>query len=329
MRALVSAQLKGVWAAVPTPWTVNYELDTGVLEENIQRYQGWAVPGVYTTDSDGEFYALDLDEFRQLARAFGRAMERTSMDGAMGVTWCNTRGIIERIKISLDAGIPNVHVGFPFWMPLANSDVPRFFEDLATAVPESRWIHYRTDRGHILPTGVEYAHYHKTYPEQLVGTKLGTTDFVDLVEVIAHSPGLAHFAFELTEVMGALAGARGNYSYWVNTLPKWTLETWELCGRVCWEEAMIRQAKLIRWEKEFLQPLFQCGHNHGIIGKARVSLSDLVADNGLTRAPYYPVDSALVKQLKQQFQSFWSEEIAEELAQRTSLPLSATGEAQQ
>lgn len=312
MRTLTSAQLEGVWAAVPTPWTANYKLDTGLLEENIQRYQRWGVPGVYTTDSDGEFYALELDEFRQLARAFGRAMEKTSMDAAMGVTWCNTKGIIDRINISLDAGIPNVHVGFPFWMPLAKPDVPRFFEDLATAVPQSRWIHYRTPRGHIVPTGIEYAHYHKTYPEQLVGTKLGTTDFVDLVEVTTHSPGLAHFAFELTVVMAALAGARGNCSYWINTLPKWTLETWELCRQGRWQEAMVRQAKLIRWEKEFLEPLFVRGHNHAIIGKARVALRDSVADNGLTRAPYYPCDPALIQELKKQFQIFWSEEIADE-----------------
>lgn len=313
MRAVTSAQLNGVWAAVPTPWTADYKLDTAVLEENIQRYQAWGLPGVYTTDSDGEFYAIELDEFRQLAQVFGRAMEKTPMDAAMGVTWCNTRGIIDRIKISLDAGIPNVHVGFPFWMPLAKPDVPRFFEDLATAVPQSRWIHYRTGRGHIVPSGIEYAQYHRIYPEQLVGTKLGTTDFVDLVEVITHSPGLAHFAFELTVVMAALAGVRGNYSYWVNTLPKWTLETWELCQQGCWEEAMARQAKLIRWETEFLEQLFVHGHNHGIIGKARASFSGLVADNGLTRAPYYPADPAVVQELKKQFQVFWSEEIAKEL----------------
>ena len=76
---------------------------------------------------------------------------------------------------------------------------------------------------------------------------------------------------------------------------------------------MARQAKLIRWETEFLEKLFGHGHNHGIIGKARASFSGLVADSGLTRAPYYPADPAVVQELKKQFQVFWSEEIAKEL----------------
>ena len=107
--------------------------------------------GIYTTDSDGEFYAIELDVFKQLARAFGRAMEQARADAApvhaaMGVTWSSTRGIIDRAKAACDAGIPNLHVAFPFFMPLAKSDVDRFFENLAREVPQSRWIHYAHGR---------------------------------------------------------------------------------------------------------------------------------------------------------------------------------------
>jgi dihydrodipicolinate synthase/N-acetylneuraminate lyase len=197
MNALTAENLYGVWAAVPTPWNSTYRLDAAALEENIWRYKAHGVSGVYTTDSDGEFYALELNQFRELASIFGRAVSAAAMPAAMGVTWCHTEGILDRIRAALDVGVPNVHIAFPFWMPLA-------------AVP------------------------------------------------------------------AALAGTRGVYSYWVNTLPDWTLETWELCRRGAWQEAMHRQARLIRWETEHIQRLRRMGYNHGVIGKARAKLVEMI-----------------------------------------------------
>lgn len=298
MRALTADQLRGVWAAVPTAWTPDCRLDSGALEENVDRYQAYGVAGVYAADSDGEFYAIEIEQFRELARVFGRAMEKVALDAAMGVTWSHTQGIIQRIQASLDAGIPNVHVAFPFWMPLAKPDIPRFFDDLAKAAPQARWIHYRTPRAHVLPSGVDYAELQRAHPEQFIGTKLVTTDIVEIVEVIAHAPALAHFVTEYSYVPAALAGARGLYSYWVNTLPEWTLETWRLCELGRWEEAMQRQAKLIRWETTSIRKLRLLGHNHGIIGKARAALGDFLVDSGMTQAPYYPVDAGCISELQ-------------------------------
>lgn len=79
MRALNRQTLKGLWSAVPTPWDERGDLDEGVLTRNCERLAAAGVDGIYTTDSDGEFYAIELDEFRRLAVVFGRAMERAGM----------------------------------------------------------------------------------------------------------------------------------------------------------------------------------------------------------------------------------------------------------
>ncbi len=144
MRALNRETLKGLWAAVPTPSTTTGNLDEDVLGRNCERLAAAGADGIYATDSDGEFYAIEIDKFRALARAFGRAMTSVGKDAAMGAAWSHTEGVIERVKAACDAGIPNVHVTFPFWMPLAREDVDRFFEDLITAVPEVRLIYYAT-----------------------------------------------------------------------------------------------------------------------------------------------------------------------------------------
>ena len=219
---------RGVWAALPTPFTASGALDTGALEENVRRAAAFGIPGVYTTDSDGEFYALELSEYRQLAQLFGRAVHAAGIEAAMGITWSNTQGMIDRGRAALDHGIPLLHVGFPFWMPLAAPDIPHFFEDLARALPESRWIHYRTPRSHILPSGFDYAAWQSRYPENLVGTKLVSNDIAELTEILLHSPTLAHFAGDIACTAASLAGIRGIYSFWVDVLPEWMLELWRL-----------------------------------------------------------------------------------------------------
>ncbi len=317
MKTMHPDELRGVWAAIPTPWESDLSLDEAALAENVLRYAEAGVPGVYTTDSDGEFYAIELDEFRQFARAFGRAMERTTMQAAMGVTWSHTRGIVDRIHAALDAGIANVHIAFPFWMALAKPDVARFFEDVAKAAPAARWIHYNSRRAHVVLNGWDYARYAREYPEQLIGTKLVSPELTETMEVLIHAPTLAHFVGDTTMVAGMLAGASGIYSYWVNTLPKWTLGMWRLCQQGNWEAAMDCQRKLVRWETEYVQPLRVPGHFHGIVGKARGELTSFLLGENRTRPPYYPVAGELIDRLKREFNAFWARELEAESFHRS------------
>ena len=95
----------------------------------------------------------------------------------------------------------------------------RFFEDLITAVPGVRLIHYAHRSTGPKLTGVDYARLGNMFPEEFIGTKLGTSDFLQLSEILIRSPRLAHFVVDHTMLPGMMLGAKGCYSYWVNTLP--------------------------------------------------------------------------------------------------------------
>ena len=234
MDALTANQLEGVWAAIPTPFTASGALDTATLEENIGRYKSRGIRAVYTTDSDGEFYALELDEFRHLAKAFGQAAEAAGVQAAMGVTWSSTRGIIQRAQAALDAGSSESTCSISLLDAPGNQAMCPVF--LATRRGRSA-VQMDTlpdPRSHILPTGLDYAGWQSRHPEQFIGTKLATTDIAEIIEIIEHAPLLAHLAGEHCFVPASLAGACGVCSYWVNTLPEWTLETWSLCRAGRW-----------------------------------------------------------------------------------------------
>lgn len=313
MRKLTANTLKGLWAAVPTPWKPSGGFDADMLRRNCDRLATIArVDGIYTTDSDGEFYAIELDEFRQLARIFGQAVEAARVDAAMGVTWSSTQGVIDRLKAACDAGIPNAHVAFPMFMPMARSDVDRFWEDLARAVPEARWIHYAHPRCGPTLTGADYARLAKQFPKQLIGTKLGTVSIAEITEIITRSPQLAHFSVDPFLAPAALLGTRGNYSYWANTMPRWMRRYMDACLTGDWAAATACHRKLNEWEFTHIKPLRDAGHLHGIISKARAALTGFLEDSGLTRAPYYPVPEKAQRELKSAFEQFWAKELAEE-----------------
>jgi dihydrodipicolinate synthase/N-acetylneuraminate lyase len=310
MRALDRDTHRGLWSALPTPWKADGALDAAVVTENCSRLAAaGVVDGIYTTDSDGEFYAIELDVFEQLARAFGRAMEQGGVDAAMGVTWSSTRGVIDRIKATCDAGVPNVHVAFPIFMPLAKSDVDRFFDDLAEAAPQARWIHYAHPRAGPALTSADYVRLSKRFPQQFIGTKLSCPEQSQLAEILLGAPQLSHFVVDPIMLAGMMLGARGCCSYWVNTLPRWQRRYMDACLANRWDEARQHHAKLLKWEQTHVAPLRAAGHLHGIIGKARAALSGFLVDNGYTQPPYYPIPDAMQAELKRAFEQYWAEEL--------------------
>src|SRR5690242_16528922 len=91
---LTRDNLHGVWAAIATPFDADGGFDEGVFRENIRRLHAAGVHGIYTTDSDGEFYAIELDEFKLIVDVFADETQRLGVPSQVGVTWCNTQGMV-------------------------------------------------------------------------------------------------------------------------------------------------------------------------------------------------------------------------------------------
>jgi dihydrodipicolinate synthase/N-acetylneuraminate lyase len=307
-----AAQLSGLWSAIPSPWTASGTLDEGILGRNIEKLAAVPCDGIYTTDSDGEFYAMELDEFRAFVATFARYMRGAPCGVQVGVTWTNATGILDRIKACLDHGISAVHVGFPYWMPLNCDDVQRFWETLAQGAPRAQWIHYNTPRCHVRMTGADYRDLAAQYPEQFIGTKLGTQNFYELSETIAASPNVAHFVTDFMTLPAMLLGARGVYSFWVNSLPRWQRQLVDHCLARRWDDAAPLQLKFNHWEQRCVEPVVARGYLHGIIGRARAAAAGFLDDSGVCREPYGPVPPDIAAQLAADFRNWWAEEIREE-----------------
>jgi dihydrodipicolinate synthase/N-acetylneuraminate lyase len=230
------APLRGVWVAMPTPWDARFGIDAGAVRELVTRYRAAGLHGAYTTGTDGEMHVLDLPEFTALAEAFGRATADAGLPAQMGCTWSHTEGVISRARIAQANGIDTIQVALPSWVPLNDVELCTFFGALQEALPDTRLVHYNIAQAGRFLGGADYRAILEVAPN-LAGSKHTGGNVASLIEIVAETPGLAHFVVDTQIVPGALFGAKGFYSFIANLSPALALDLWRHCAAGEWEEA--------------------------------------------------------------------------------------------
>lgn len=294
---LTRENLHGIWAAIATPFDTDGQFAEDVFRENLRRLHAAGVHGIYTTDSDGEFYALELDEFKRVISVFADETRRLGAPTQVGVTWCNTQGMLDRLRFAAEQGILGAHIGHPFFMPMTPESYRAFWQDIQQAVPDRfALIHYNTPRVHNYQRGPDYAVLQQTVPN-LIGSKHVGADVPEFLTLMADAPQLSHFTGEHAMTPFMLFGARGVYSWFVNFNPRYMLDWYEEILQGRWEQAKHRQTRMHAFirAKELLQGP---GNLHGIIGKALTAASPFLVESNQTRRPYLPVPAATVERFR-------------------------------
>lgn len=285
---LTRSNLHGVWAAIATPFDDHDRFDTDTLRENMRRLHAAGVHGIYTTDSDGEFYAIELDEYRRIVDVFADEAQRLGVPTQVGVTWTNTQGMVDRLRYAAERGILGAHVGHPYFMPMSPESYRVYWEDVQNAVPE--WfalIHYNTPRVHNYQRGPDYAILQRDIPN-LVGTKHVGANFPEFMTLMQDAPGLSHFTSEHAFTPYSMFGARGIYSWFVNYNAPYMAAWYEEMRAGNWEAAKLRQERMHAFMRAS-EILYEGGNLHGILGKAIAACSPFLLTNNRTRRPYLPV----------------------------------------
>ena len=298
-RGLTRKNLHGIWAAIHTPFKDDGRIDFDALRENMRRLHAARLHGIYTTDSDGEFYAIELDEFRQLADVFAAECLRLNFPSMMGVTWVNTEGITQRLKIAAERGIMGAHVGFPFFMPLNEPSRTQFWHDVSDAVPDKfALIHYNTPRQQHVLTGTDYRILQERFPK-VAGAKYPQNTADVFTDVINQAPDLSYFAGEHVLVPFYMLGARGCNSWLTGYNPKYMLDLWDDLANSRWDIALAKNRRIVAFANMVGETLSETGNFHGIVTKAVAAGSPfLVHGNRFSRKPYMPVSEAAVAMFK-------------------------------
>ena len=102
IQRLTRQNLHGVWAAITTPFDDNDRFDEDALRENVRRLAPPActafTPPIATASSTPSSSMSSSES----SRVFRRRDTAPGVPSMAGVTWCNTQGMIDRLRFAAD-----------------------------------------------------------------------------------------------------------------------------------------------------------------------------------------------------------------------------------
>ena len=213
--------LSGAYAFIPVPWDEQGRLDEQTLRHDVTYLANTEVAGLFAFDSTGEFFTLELDEYRRAVDVILDAAEDTSVQ--INCTWPNREGALERAAYAGAEGADAVRFAFPFWEAVTIDEALEFTEELAAAADPAPLVHYNIPRAKLVFGADEYRRVVDRIPE-VIGTKLATNER-EIIEILAEVPELEHFVGEHHFTPMMAAGANGSYS-WLGTMNPQLMSEW-------------------------------------------------------------------------------------------------------
>lgn len=264
--------LKGIWAGPPVFWDEKFRLDEKTTADNFRRICQIPPHGIYILGSTGEFYAFDLEEFKQLTDLFLETVSPFQIPTQVGCGGTSTREIIRRMEYAYQKGTDGIQVVLPYWEELTDREVQEFFKELYRSFPHLPIVHYNIPRAKKFLTGEDYRRILEVCPT-LIGIKFtfAGSNFGALQESIMATPQLSYFVGEDLLASGMLIGAKGSCSSLIYVIPNIIIELYEKAERKEWEPAIKIQQTIVK----FLSDAFRFWEEN------RVGIFDPVADKGM------------------------------------------------
>jgi len=236
MSRLTRENFTGPWAGLPVAWTKDDRLDLNAYGRDVEGCCLAEVPGVYTGGTTGEFYAMDWEEFCQVAQCTVEICRQHDVPSMIGCSSTYTRGAVRRIAFASEIGADAVQVALPFWMELPDDELVPFFSELGQAAGELALSVYETTRAKRALTLQQHQAIKQAVPRYLmVKSNSGTLGCTPegcraLAEFVNVFVGESLWA-ELGP-QGALGGC-SSMVYWN---PQVTLGFWEQVAAGNWDE---------------------------------------------------------------------------------------------
>ena len=236
----------GPWAGLPVAWTDNDRFDEATYRASVAACCTAGVPGVYTGGSTGEFYALEFEEFQQIARVTVETCHQHGTPCMVGCTATSTRGAALRAEYAAAIGADAIQVALPFWLPIPADQIVPFCRDVAAAAPGLAWSLYETQRAKVTLTVEQHRAVKDAVPQYLMVKANDGTVGRDEAGCQALSEFVNVFVGESVLAGLARQGACGSCSSVIYWSPRFMLKLWGHVRAREWELADAMSARLDR-----------------------------------------------------------------------------------
>lgn len=216
----------GPWAGLPVAWTDDNLFDESTYRADVTRCCQAGVPGVYSGGTTGEFYAMEFDEFQQIARATVEACHACGKPAMIGCSSTYTLGAVRRAQYAAELGADAIQVALPFWMEMGEEQIVPFFKEVGAACGGIPISIYETTRAKRVLTLEQHRDIHSAVPNYLMVKSNADTLGVTPEGCAALSQFVNVFVGEnLWNALGP-QGARGSCSSMVYWNPRIILNVW-------------------------------------------------------------------------------------------------------
>ncbi len=276
----------GPWAGLPVAWTAGDLFDEATYRGDVARCCRAGVPGVYTGGTTGEFYAMEFDEFKAVARATVEECRRCRTPAMIGCTSTYTRGAVRRAAYAAEIGADAVQLAMPFWMELHAGQIVPFYSEVASAAGGLALSIYETRRAKVTLTLEQHAAIKEAVPsylmvkanEDTVGiTPDGCRELSNIVNV-----------FVGEHLFGTLGrcGAKGSCSSVIYWAPQFTLALWKSVERGDWQTVDAGCARIMQLFEFLFQQWGERGFTDTAFDRLGGVASGFLKTSLTGRAPY-------------------------------------------
>ncbi len=232
---LTRETLTGPWAGLPVAWTDDDRFDEATYRADVAHCCELGMPGVYTGGTTGEFYAMEFDEFKAVARATVEECHAHGKPAMIGCTATYNLGAARRAAFAAEVGADAIQVAVPFWMEIGDAQIVPFFKEVASAAGGLPLSIYETMRAKKALTLDQHRAVKDAVPSYLMVKSNENT--------VGCSPegcrALSEFVnvFVSEDLYGELgrAGAKGGCSSVVYWSPQVILPLWRQVEQGNWE----------------------------------------------------------------------------------------------
>ena len=295
---LTRSNLQGVWPALITPWTDDDRIDEARLSAEIADVAAAGVHGTYTGGTTGEFYAQDDATFDHLTELACREAHRAGLPIQIGCTALSTRAVQRRVRIAFACKADAIQLALPFWLPLNDQEVIRFFGDVAQAAQGTPLVLYQTTRAKRRIDPPFLGELCRTIPT-LIGMKDTGSDHETLQRIFADAPDLAVFGTDIDLLERMRLGARGTYSSVAGLNATLMLAIHRHCADGQFDLAKPLQDAVRRLMHEVLHPI---GHEAGLMDSALDRVQRIVGGGNVglrCQLPYRSATQAHIERVRE------------------------------
>jgi 4-(2-carboxyphenyl)-2-oxobut-3-enoate aldolase len=289
-------EVRGIWPPMLLYWDSQWRLDERSTDANLDRQLAAGPHGLYTLDTASEFYTLEWAAWRAIAERFVRRCRSAApnLPLGLGCTWTNQEGALDRLRLARDLGVQTVHLSPPYWVPLNEEGVLRFFAAVQAEAGPIGVVVYAPPHGRLTLNASLYLKLTREAP-CIIGTKALGADG-DLIHARQGEPRHSHFVHESFLTVRARDGALGNYSSLAGVSLSFMTRWWSLIERGDWTASQDIQDRVNRFYAQAVQPTRDRGILAGAIDKALAQIGG-ASGNRLMRPPYPAVPDDLFANL--------------------------------